>query len=61
MANLSEKELSALNDTLSEESLLVKKYKMLAQQTDDVEIMNKFQEISKRHQRHYNELFELLN
>lgn len=61
MNRLSEKELSALNDTLAEESLLIKKYKMLAQQTDDIEIMNKFEEISRRHQRHYNELFELLN
>lgn len=61
MANLSEKELSALNDTLSEESLLVKKYQLVADQTTDTEISNKFLEISKRHQKHYNELFSLLN
>lgn len=30
MSNLSEKELSALNDLLSEEELLVKKFQMLA-------------------------------
>lgn len=60
MANLSEKELSALNDSLSEESLLVKKFQFLAGQTSDTEISDKFREISKRHQKHYNELFSLL-
>ena len=30
MSNLSEKELSALNDLLSEEELLVKKFQMLS-------------------------------
>ena len=60
MTNLSEKELSALNDSLSEEGLLVKKFQMLASQTQDTEISNKFMEISKRHQKHYNDLYSLL-
>ena len=38
MGTLSEKELSLLNDSLSEEELLVKKYQMLAEQTQDQEI-----------------------
>ena len=61
MADLSEKELAALNDSLSEESLLVKKFKRLASQTKDCEISKEFTEISKRHQKHYNELYSLLN
>ena len=54
------KELAALNDSLSEEGLLVKKFQMLASQTQDTEISNKFMEISKRHQKHYNDLYSLL-
>ena len=33
MNQLSDKELSALNDLLSEEELLIKKFKMLAEHT----------------------------
>lgn len=35
MAELSEKELSAINDCLKEEELLVKKFKMLAEHAED--------------------------
>ena len=42
MNTVSEKELSALNDLLSEEELLVKKFKMLAEHTQDTEIKGKF-------------------
>ena len=38
MPNLSEKELSAINELLSEEELLTKKFRMLAGQTDDEKI-----------------------
>ena len=37
MKQISEKELSFLNDMLDEEELLVKKFKMLAEHTDDKE------------------------
>ncbi|MGN0394465.1 MAG: hypothetical protein ACI4EF_03820 [Coprococcus sp.] len=60
MANLSAKELSLINDSLSEEELLVKKYTMLAEQSEDNETKKKFEEISKRHQSHFNELYSLL-
>ena len=60
MGTLSEKELSLLNDSLSEEELLVKKYQMLAQQTQDQEISSKFEQISQRHQKHFNDLYSLL-
>ena len=54
MAQLSEKELSALNDLLADEELLTKKFSMLAKQTDDMEIKQKFERISQQHQGHFN-------
>ncbi len=60
MAQLSEKELSVLNESLSEEELLVKKYQMLAQHSQDPEIQKKCQQVSDRHQRHFNALYSLL-
>lgn len=38
MSQLSEKELSVLNDLLTEEDLLIKKFQMLAEHTEDQEI-----------------------
>lgn len=60
MTQLSEKELSMLNDSLSEEERLVKTYKMLAEHTQDQEIRDKFTRISEQHQGHFNELYSLL-
>lgn len=60
MAQLSEKELSALNDLLADEELLTKKFSMLAKQTEDMEIQQKFEQISRQHQGHFNSLFEFL-
>ena len=60
MTQLSEKELSSLHDLLSEEELLIKKFKMLAEQTTDQKIKNKFEEISRKHQGHFNTLYSQL-
>lgn len=60
MTQLSEKELSSLHDLLSEEELLIKKFKMLAEQASDQEIKNKFEEISNKHQGHFNSLYAQL-
>lgn len=60
METLSAKELSFLNDSLTEEEQMVKKYQMLADQTQDPEIRSKFLQISQRHQTHFNELYSLL-
>ena len=49
MSQLSEKELSVLNDLLTEEDLLIKKFQMLAEHTEDQEISAKFTEISQKH------------
>lgn len=60
MVQLSEKELSSLHDMLSEEELLVKKFKMLAEQATDLEVKNKLTEISGKHQGHFNTLYSQL-
>ena len=57
MGQLSEKELSLLGDLLADEQLLTKKFKMLASQTQDTEIKQKFERISEQHQGHYNALY----
>lgn len=57
MEQLTEKELSTLNDLLAGEELLVKKFKMLAQQAEDAEIKQKYEHISEQHQRHFNALY----
>lgn len=38
MDQISEKELAALNELLSEEELLIKKFKMLSEHTEDAEV-----------------------
>ncbi len=57
---LSEKELSSINDLLSEEELLTKKFKMLAEQAVEEELKNKFTNISEKHQEHFDSLYSLL-
>ena len=57
MVQLTEKELSALHDLLSDEELLVKKFKMLASQTQDEEIKQKYERISQQHQGHFNAIY----
>ena len=60
MSQLSEKELSTIKDLLSEEELLVKKFQMLAEHADETELKSKMQDISKKHQGHFNMLFDQL-
>ena len=61
MAQLSEKELSALKDLLSDEDLLVKKFQMLAEHATDPQVKAKMTEISNKHQSHFNELYSKLS
>ena len=61
MTHLSEKELSSLHDMLSEEELLVKKFKMLAEHAEDATLKAKMTEISNKHQGHFNELYSKLS
>ncbi|GHU40351.1 hypothetical protein FACS1894111_00860 [Clostridia bacterium] len=60
MNQLSEKELMALNEMLSDEELLVKKFKMLSEHSQDAQVKSKFMEISGKHQEHFNSLYEQL-
>lgn len=57
MEQLTERELSALQDLLSDEEMLIGKFKMLADHTEDTEIKEKYEEISKKHQNHFNALY----
>ena len=61
MAQLSEKELSAIKDLLSDEDLLVKKFKMLAEHAEDTQLKAKMTEIANKHQGHFNELYSKLS
>ncbi len=61
MSHLSEKELSAIKDLLSEEDLLVKKFQMLAEHAEDQQLKSKMTEISNKHQGHLNELYSKLS
>lgn len=61
MSQLSEKELSAIKDLLSEEELLVKKFKMLAEHATDEKVKCKMESISEKHQGHFNELYSKLS
>ena len=60
MSQLSEKELSCINEALAEEELLVKIYQMLAKHSSDNEVSAKMEEISQRHQKHFNDIYSLL-
>lgn len=61
LPNLSTKELSAISDQLNTEQTLIKKYKLYASQSTDVQIKNKCQEIAAKHQNHYERLLTFLN
>ena len=60
MTNLSEKELSAVQDILSEEELLIKKFKNPSNQCQEPEIKYKLMSISDRHQKHFNSIYSQL-
>lgn len=60
MCNLSEKELSSVNDILSEEELAIKKFKLLAEKSEDPEIRDKMLDISNKHQGHFDLIYSYL-
>ncbi|MCL2579522.1 MAG: spore coat protein [Oscillospiraceae bacterium] len=61
MANLTAKELSAIQDHLSVEENMIKKYRMYAQTTQDGQIRQRCDEIANKHQAHFNTLMGHLN
>jgi rubrerythrin len=60
MSNLTTRELTAIEDQLSVEQTLIKKYQMYAQQCTDPQIRTKCQQIAAKHQNHYNRLINHL-
>ena len=60
MGDLSKKELTALEELLKVEQNLAEKYKMFADTCEDVQLRTKCQQISARHQNHYQRLWQHL-
>ena len=61
MANLTSKELSALEDQLNYEQVLVKKYHTVAGSCSDPQLRTKCEQVASRHQDHFNRLMSHLN
>ncbi len=57
MAQITSKELSALSDLLTMEQNLIAKYEMYAAGAQDSALKDRYQQIAKQHQRHYDELY----
>lgn len=60
MANLTAKELTALEDQLNAEMTLVKKYKAMAAMCSDAQIQQCLNDIAQKHQQHFNTLMTFL-
>ena len=61
MPNLTTKELSAIGDHLNEEEILIKKFKMYAQNCTDPQLKTKCEQIAAKHQSHFTRLLNQLN
>ena len=60
MTNLSTKELAGIEDQLSSESTVIKKFKDYATTCKDPALKSKYEQIASRHQQHYNKLLTYL-
>ena len=60
MANLTSKELTALEDQLGYEQTLVKKYQAMACLCNDTAIQKELNDIAAKHQQHFNSLMTFL-
>ena len=60
MTNLSQKELTALEETLGFEQVLVKKYTTISEQCTDPVIKSRMTQIAGKHQQHYDKLIGYL-
>lgn len=58
---LTAKELSAIEDQLSSEKLLITKCKAYAQMCEDPELKKKCETMAGKHQHHYEKLLNFLN
>ena len=57
MAQITEKELSALGDLLTFEQTVIAKYHAEAEKTQDTALKNCYTGMAQRHQRHFDELY----
>ncbi len=60
MADLTTKELSALDDQVRHEQVLVKKYQAMACLCSDTALQNELNSIADKHQQHCNTLLSFL-
>ncbi|MCX7614933.1 MAG: spore coat protein [Clostridiales bacterium] len=61
MADLTQKELSALEEQLNYEKILIVKYHAMATQCSDPQLKTSLEQIAAKHQGHYEKLFSYLN
>lgn len=57
MAQITEKELSAISDLLTMEQNLVAKYKAYASTATEPALKDRYEQIAQNHQRHFDELY----
>lgn len=60
MANLTSKELSALEDQLGFEKVLCSKYQAAGQETGEADLKTKFQQCANQHKQNYTSLMTYL-
>ncbi len=60
MANLTSKELSAIEDQAAQEQTLVKKYQAMANMSADSQIKQCLNDYAGKHQQHFNSLVTFL-
>lgn len=61
MPNLTDKELSSIEDQLYKEQCVIKKYKSYAQDISDPRLKMKCEQYAAKHQEHYTKLLNKLN
>jgi len=60
MAQITTKELAAIEDVLTLEQNLITKLEAYASTVSDAELRQKYEQIAARHQRHYDEIYSNL-
>lgn len=60
MANLTSKELTALEEQISGEQVLVKKYESMASLCNDAKLQQDLNSFASKHRAHYNTLISFL-
>lgn len=60
LANLTSKELTALEDQIGQEQTLIKKYQAMANMCNDAQIQQCMNDYANKHQQHFNSLITFL-